>query len=339
MALSKAWGNKCSYCKKGLKGDSETQIDHIIPQSIYRDEIELAKVRHDFEGGGYLIPDDANSVENLAPIHVGCNREKGDSVPRNVLYGKVLEKAKKLSPEIVKDVETVRSLKKIRDVLIGVDLLDYDNPDVQNDMLYYFSVLEKVIKEKHPDAVDIFYATLDMGDYVEADNCSMPPVSYALQDRKLRLDYESCRIFLILLYRYNLSVEEFFDELILSLDRILIDDLDGVITSEIIDREISSSPVIHPEFRFDLSLNSFRIKSGFFEIKGSLSGSGSTMIIVPDYPSDDEEHEKQAEFQFECDFEFRRLESIVERNFSKNSLSLRYIDPHVMLTSFNLDCS
>jgi hypothetical protein len=336
MALCKAWGNRCSFCGDMIHSISRAQIDHIIPQSIYRNEVELDKIRDEFEGRDYLIPDDVNSVENLAPIHEYCNKDKGNSVPRSLAYGRVLEKAKKFSSKVVKDVETARSLSRIRDVLIGVDRLDYDNSNVQNDMRYYFSVLEEVIREKHPDAVDIFSTTLDMSTYVEADNCSMPPVSYALQDRKLRLDYESCRNFLSLLYCYDLSIESFVDGLKSSLDRVLTEYIEESIISEAVDKDISSSPSIDPDFRFDLLLNSFSLEFGYFEIDGFLSGSGETMIIVPEYPSDDEGYVRQADFRFECNFEFL-LPSIEDGNFSKKLPDLCDIDPDIMPTLFDLD--
>ncbi len=339
MALLKAWENRCSFCGGMIKSFVNAQIDHIIPQSIYKNGIKLGEIRSQVEWQGYSIPDDVNSVENLAPIHGSCNEVKGDSVSINLKYIEVLEKAKKLSSKIVKDVETARSLSKIRDALIGVDRLDYDNPTIQEDILYCFSILEDAIKEKHPDAVDIFSATLDMSIYAESDHCSSFPVSYVLHNRKFQLDYESCRNFLNLLYCYDLSIEMFFNELESSLDRALMADIDTLISSECVEGGISSSePVIKPRYDFDLSLSRVRSISGYFEIKGILSGSGSTMIIVPDYPSDDDGYEKQADFWFEYNFEFFPP-AIQDGNFSKKLPKLSDVYSNVDYTSFDFDCN
>lgn len=339
MALLKAWENRCSFCESMIEGIADAQIDHIIPQSVYRNGIKLREIKNQVEWEDYSIPGDVNSVENLAPIHASCNKDKSDSVSINLKYISVLKKAKKLSSKIVKDVETARSLSKIRDVLIGVDRLDYDNPTVQEDILYCFSILESAIKEKHPDAVDIFSATLDMSIYAESDYCSSAPMSYALHNRKFQIDYESCRNFLSLLYLYNLSIEMFFDELESSLDRALMADIDTLISSECVEGEISSSaPVIAPRYDFDLSLSRVRSVSGYFEIRGSLSGSGSTMIIVPDYPSDDDGYEKQADFWFEHNFEFSPP-TIQDGSFSKKLPKLSDVCSNVDYISFDFECN
>lgn len=338
MALLKAWGNRCYFCERMIASDAEAQIDHIIPQSIYRNGVKFDEIKEKLEGGDYLIPCDVNSVDNLAPVHASCNIEKGDFVPLSLKYRKVLEKAKNFSSKIVKDVKTVRSLKKIRDVLIGADTLDYDNPTVQEDILYYFSVLEGAIKENHPDAADIFSATLDMSIYDDADSCSMPLVPSVLQDRKFQLDYASCRTFLSLLNYYDLSIGTFIHDLEFSLKEALMDDISGLIISECIEREISSSaPVIDPEFKFGLLLNSIRSVLGYFEIEGSLSGSGVTTVIVPDYPSDDDGYERQAEFWFEYNFEFS-TPALNDGSFSRKLPSLSDIDSNVSCSSFDFDC-
>jgi HNH endonuclease len=89
FGLWQAYKNKCAVCSEPIKY-TQLQIDHIIPESIERDAMELKNVlslfslNNDFE---------INSLYNLRPACGFCNREKSYYIAPEEITAKLLRKA------------------------------------------------------------------------------------------------------------------------------------------------------------------------------------------------------------------------------------------------------
>jgi hypothetical protein len=89
FGLWQAYKKKCAVCSEPIKY-IQLQIDHIIPESIERDAMELKKVLSIFS----LNKDfEINSLYNLRPACGFCNREKSYYIAPEEITAKLLRKA------------------------------------------------------------------------------------------------------------------------------------------------------------------------------------------------------------------------------------------------------
>ncbi|WGW11868.1 hypothetical protein LWF01_17540 [Saxibacter everestensis] len=119
------WNYRYYWCSKP-KDFTDTQIDHIIPQSVSPSKrTELFKA--------FVLPDDydLDDPRNLAPICADCNgpNGKGGNVlaPTPALGGK-LEKAKRMRSDVIKRVNAFN-----RNSNLGKALLRVSESDLNND--------------------------------------------------------------------------------------------------------------------------------------------------------------------------------------------------------------
>jgi 5-methylcytosine-specific restriction endonuclease McrA len=80
FAIWSAYGGACQWCLQPLDW-LDCQIDHVIPESLLKDPVELACV---LEAYGLPSKYGVNDFENWVPVHPRCNRSKSDAVYRRV---------------------------------------------------------------------------------------------------------------------------------------------------------------------------------------------------------------------------------------------------------------
>lgn|GEM_PF-2294704 len=318
VALLRVWGYSCYMCGKDLEA-WEAQIDHIIPKSLYnggeKGRAELADIKNLLEGNSFSIVEDGDALENLAPVCPKCNREKGDKVQLCPLLRLKLEKAKKYADEILKSVKNVKLLRKIDEVMAAFGDLDYDDPNVKDNVTFYFSAIKHVMEEAYPNDVELFeeVQNLDMPIYGKVDHCGHFPGKYHLGDRKfgIKNDPTLKNELIIFLHKYGLRINEFSDVLISEIEKKLEDDITEKIFSYIESKAIS---LMSPEFLtglgldFRTSITSFGIESESPKIEGNLIGDGGVHVFIPDYPEDEGKSQVYLRFYFEYDFDVKMKE-------------------------------
>lgn len=106
----------------------ETTIDHVIPESLLDNPVELAKVKR-----AYALPAtfDINSFENWLPAHDRCNRSKSNKVfdPAPILLDVLRTMARK-APELRAAEARLLAQRKVDDLLgkllVAVDIKAID---------------------------------------------------------------------------------------------------------------------------------------------------------------------------------------------------------------------
>jgi hypothetical protein len=74
VALMRAYKSVCRYCNKLIESLAELEIDHIIPESLDKDDLKNLLKRLSKEDL------DINSYFNWFPVHRSCNNPKSDTV-------------------------------------------------------------------------------------------------------------------------------------------------------------------------------------------------------------------------------------------------------------------
>lgn len=120
--LVTVWNDQCYWCHR-LFWDEPAQIDHIVPQDCSEDT--LATMKHKYGLAGDF---DVHLPYNLAPIHASCNGRKSNRDLTNLpVIGEVLDRAKKLAPEVQRRVRAFENRRGLSAALLKaaeVDLSD-----------------------------------------------------------------------------------------------------------------------------------------------------------------------------------------------------------------------
>ncbi|WP_055717101.1 HNH endonuclease [Streptomyces torulosus] len=96
MVLLEQWQNRCYMCGRP-KDFTDTQIDHLIPQSSSAAELRDSKKQYSLTSSF-----DLHGPENLAPICSKCNREKSNQTFKGAgVMLLALSKAAKLRPDVI----------------------------------------------------------------------------------------------------------------------------------------------------------------------------------------------------------------------------------------------
>lgn len=78
FAVWNAHDGRCFWCEKPLEYP-QTTVDHVLPESLEKDQVRLAAVLRDFR-----LPTDfnINDFPNWVPVHSNCNSKKNATVFR-----------------------------------------------------------------------------------------------------------------------------------------------------------------------------------------------------------------------------------------------------------------
>ncbi|WP_329305748.1 HNH endonuclease signature motif containing protein [Streptomyces anulatus] len=170
MILIEQWGYCCYVCGRP-KDYTDTQIDHLIPQSVSSAELKDARAQYSLTSSF-----DLHGPENLAPICSNCNRTKSNQTfqgagfmllslskaaklrPRVISAYKKFGSGTRLSNQLLRSIEADLTQREAREafemhapaIVQKLALLDEDKAD-------YVTYRQVILDDMHPDDLpDIF---------------------------------------------------------------------------------------------------------------------------------------------------------------------------------------
>jgi 5-methylcytosine-specific restriction endonuclease McrA len=116
-------GEKCYLCGERLIC-TETEIDHIIPESIGKNVARFDQLKIDYKLGGDF---NVNSYENWMPCCRKCNREKSDIILENSLKLQIL--LQNARSKVARAKEAERKSRTDRKLSISINTIKAANTD------------------------------------------------------------------------------------------------------------------------------------------------------------------------------------------------------------------
>ncbi|WP_032375777.1 HNH endonuclease [Rhodococcoides fascians] len=269
-ALWDVWGNRC-YLNGCVKEAAEFQVEHILPHSLSRSEIE--KTLAQYGNAEVKKPDfDVHAPHNLAPACARCNRDKNDDN-----YGgagqllKWLLQARRLEPKVRNRVAAYYRRDTVSKALQAMSIADLSDPAAKQSLLDLGPMVVARLRMVAPETLtgDSSYDYDDSG----ADESDHVLVTVDEGSRRARVILEEV---------YGGAFDDLLTEAVQAVRAAINARLKGDIVSQFednghldiyIEDVAGTSGIEIATIRFDAGL-------ALFEVRGTFWGDGSASVAV-----------------------------------------------------------
>lgn len=275
-ALWDVWGNRC-YLNGCVKEAAEFQVEHIIPHTLPRSEIE--KTLADYGNAEVQKADfDVHAPHNLAPACARCNRDKTDDN-----YGgagqllKWLLQARRLEPKVRNRVAAYYRRDTVSKALQAMSIADLSDPAAKQSLLDLGPIVVARLRMVAPETLtgDSSYDYDDSG----ADESDRVLVTVDEGSRRARVVLEEV---------YGGVFDELLAEAVRAVRAAMNARLTGDIVSQFEDNGHVDPYVedVAGMSEIEVLTTRFDATIGAFEVCGAFWGDGSASVGVSSYTND-----------------------------------------------------
>ncbi|MEB3072081.1 HNH endonuclease [[Mycobacterium] vasticus] len=154
-ALFDAWDRRCYFCRRWYDV-AVMEIDHLIPRSYRQNSKRLKKTLLECLPVELAeLPFDIDAPHNLAPICRDCNNDKrDDSFEGSMKFTRLLEKARKREPEVVKLFRAFEDKHDLAKALLTVTVAEIADSKAKETLMEFGSLMVNRLRVVAPDVLE-----------------------------------------------------------------------------------------------------------------------------------------------------------------------------------------